>query len=209
MSEVAPHLRGYVDADCDIAIWLAIPIWWGPGTPWSDHRVWARALAEESWADCSDRPGEYEVDNLALTLAMCAERFGPDLERPLDPFSQTFLHLPHPRSAPLPVTVWVDGIDGDLRDYVVAEDPDATGPVEVTECVVPALGPGLRAFRRRLIPPQAAGEPGEEYAVLRYAWQLMDHQVTVVLTCSADPASIERTSVDIDALARTLCWQPG
>lgn len=205
MSAVA---SGYPDVGYDPAIWIAIPIWFGAGTMWPDHRVWARAMAEDCWTDCNDKPGEFEVDNLALQLTLCAERFGPDLDRPDDPFSQTFLHLPHPRGQAVPITVWIDELAADLDTYALTDDPEAVGDVDTVTFDAPALGRGLRAFRRRLVPAADADVPGEQYAVLRYAWQLSEPKVTIVITCSADPDTVLALTPDIDELARTIAWIP-
>lgn len=200
--------NGYPDVGYDPAIWIAVPIWFGDGTLWPDHRVWARAMAQDCWTDCADTPGEYEVDNLALQLTLCAERFGPDLERPDDPFSQAFLHLPHPRGQAVPVTVWIDGLAGELDEYVLADDPEAVGGVETVEFDVPKLSRGLRAFRLREVPADEADAPGEQYAVLRYAWQLAEEKATIVITCSAEPDTVLTLVPEIDDLARTITWVP-
>lgn len=205
-------LPGWPEVDYDPEIWLAIPVWFGAGTPWPDHRAWAREMAESCWADSAQSPGEYEVDNLALTLAMCAERFGPDLQDPdaeLD--GQTFLHLPHPRLMPLPVDVRAARDPaGDLWALVVADDPDAVGQVEIDPIDTDALGSGLRAFRRRVLPPADGATRGdgpvEQYAVLRYAWHLKAHGVSIAVAASADPERILAARADIDALVRAVSW---
>lgn len=97
----------YANVDYDEAIWLEIPPWWGPET-WPDYRDWAREMAQLWWDDSGLRPGEHQVDNLALTLAVCAERFGfPDPDETTE--LTTYLHLPDPRVMPLAVEVWVVG----------------------------------------------------------------------------------------------------
>lgn len=120
-----------LDFDFDPAIWIELPAIWCEET-WVDHRAWARDLAECCWGDFDVEPGEYEVDNLALTLAMFAERLQPDQV----PDQHFFLHLPDPRMMVLHVCVNLWEAEGEreaaLRDLTNADDPSAVEPPSST-----------------------------------------------------------------------------
>lgn len=193
----------YANVDYDEAIWLEIPPWWGPET-WPDYRDWAREMAQLWWDDSGLRPGEYQVDNLALTLAMCAERFGfPEPDETIE--LTTYLHLPDPRVMPLPVEVWVEEAPGlTAAECAVVVDPVAIRPPQVEEFPTPNLGRGLRALRYRPVEP---GPPGAQYATLRYAWEIEDHDAVVVMAVSVpDVPRLLGAADDIDEFARRITW---
>jgi hypothetical protein len=193
-------VNGYVAVDYDAAVWLEIPPCWDER--WPDHRTWARGIAEMCWKGL--KPGEHEVDNLALGLALCAERWGPDaVEAGEIPFD-AYLHLPDPRGSLLPVLVYTIADEtpdeSELSEYVGADDPAAIGPVEVEAFETTALGKGLRAFRR------FNDEDGTLNAAVRYAWRLTQPPIVIVVAVSADEQTVRRAGADIDNFAQAVRW---
>ncbi len=167
-------MSGSAEVEYDYGVWIELPFTWGEDT-WPDHREWARQLAEASWRDSDLTPGEFDVDNLALTLAMFAEKLQPGEL----PAHHVYLHLPDPRMMPLQVGLGVC----------------------VEEFSTPHLGSGLRTLRYCPLDPGT----GALYAALDYAWRVEEHGTDVRLFASCpDIGRLLQTIDDIDELARGI-----
>ncbi len=203
---MAATVSGCPEIDYDPVVWIELPALWGEQT-WPDHRAWARDLAEACWDDFDLAPGEYQVDNLALTLTLLAERLQSD-EVPGQYF---FLHLPDPRMMPLQVCLGVGDAAGErdaaLRELTNADDPEAVEPPIVDVFPTEHLGEGLRTMRYCPFDsgPDHPPEPGALYAALNYAWRVDEQDTDVRLsTACPDLARLIQIIDDVDALARGI-----
>jgi hypothetical protein len=197
---VEAAVSGSAEVDFDHGVWIELPFVWGEDT-WPDHRDWARELAEASWQDSGLTPGEFDVDNLALTLAMFAEKLPPGEL----PAHHVYLHLPDPGMMPLQVGLGVWDAEGEreaaLRHLAGADDPDAVEPPIVEEFSTPHLGSGLRILRYCPLDPGT----GALYAALDYAWRVEEHATDVRLFASCpDVGRLLQAIDDIDELARGI-----
>jgi hypothetical protein len=203
---MAATVSGWPEIDFDPTVWIELPMVWCEAT-WPDHRAWARDLAEACWDDSGLMPGEYQVDNLALTLAMVAER----IQSSQLPAQHFFLHLPDPRIMPLQVCLGVWDAAGErdatLRVLTGADDPDAVEPPVVDVFPTQYLGNGLRTLRYCPFDPGPGHppDPGAIYATLNYAWRVEQHDTDVRLFSSCpDLARLIQAIDDIDDLARSI-----
>ncbi|MGH3874367.1 MAG: hypothetical protein ACRDSR_23180 [Pseudonocardiaceae bacterium] len=200
-------MSGWPEIDYDPAVWIELPMVWDEQT-WPDHRAWARDLAEASWGDSGLVPAEYQVDNLALTLALFAEKLQSGGPLPAQHF---FLHLPDPRMMPLQVCLGVWDAAGErdaaLRELTGADDPEAVEPPLVEVFPTEHLGDGLRTLRYCPFDPGPGHppDPAAIYATLNYAWRVDGHGTDVRLFSSCpDLARLIPIIDDIDALARGI-----
>lgn len=203
-------MTAWPEFDFDPAIWIELPAIWCEET-WPDHRAWARDLAESCWGDFDVDPGEYEVDNLALTLALFAEKLQPDQV----PGQHFFLHLPDPRMMPLHVSFDLWDAEGEreaaLREMTNADDPDAVEPPVVETFTTEHLGEGLRTLRYCPFDPgpDRPPDPGALFASLNYAWRIDAYATDVRLASSCpDLARLIQIIDDIDTLARGIRLVP-
>lgn len=150
------------------------------------------------------RPRRGEVDNLVQSLIYLAQRRREDDTR----HAAHFIYLPHPQDAPHRVKAWIaHHPECSLRDWVVAEDPEAIEPPIVEDFDSTHLGRGLRAYRLRTYTLDHAQQavPGQLYAVLRYAFPVNGETTAVVIMAAvADPAHLLKAMSDIDALVRNI-----
>ena len=199
-------MSGWPEVDYDPATWIELPRIWCEQT-WPDHRAWARDIAEGCWGDSGLVPGEHEVDNLALTLAMFVER-----ERPEEmPNQDIFFHLPDPRLMPLQVYLDVWDVEGErdamLRELTWADDPGAVEPPITEAFATEHLGEGLRTLRYCPFDPGPDHPPAPRalYATLSYAWRVDEHDTDVRLFSSCpDLARLIQIVDDVDSLARGI-----
>jgi hypothetical protein len=184
-----------VDIELDTDVWIGVPGEWTDET-FSDHRDWAREVAEIVWNGVPPRPGEEGPDHLALTLAMVAE--SPLME---DPARRAFLWLPGPSSEVLPVYLEAFAAEGDrddaLRELTLADAPGAVEP-PIVEPFVTDLGEGLRVLRYASDP-----EDGAVVLTLSFAWRAEDLDVRLWLS-SFDTGLALRAMDDVDDLARAV-----
>ncbi|MGH3708618.1 MAG: hypothetical protein ACRDRQ_11050 [Pseudonocardiaceae bacterium] len=166
-------------------------------------------IAEECWDGSGLVPGEHEVDNLALTLAMFVERVRPEPEE--EPNLDIFFHLPDPRLMPLQVYLEVWDVEGErdttLRELTWADDPEAVEPPVVEAFATKHLGEGLRTLRYCPFDPgpDQPPAPGALYATLSYAWRVDEHDTDVRLFSSCpDLARLIQIVDDVDSLARRI-----
>jgi len=199
-------VSGWPETDYDPAVWIELPRIWCEDT-WPDHQVWARDIAEACWGDSGMTPGEGELDNLALTLAMFAQRLQSG-ELPAEDF---FLHLPDPRMMPLQVCLGAWDATGErdaaLLELTGVEDPDAVEAPIVEVFTTEHLGKGLRTLRYCPFDPgpDAPPAPGALYASLNYAWRVDEHNTDIWLfTSCPDLARLIQSIDDIDTLARGI-----
>lgn len=197
-------MSGWPEIDYDPAVWIELPRVWCEET-WPDHRAWARDIAEACWGDFDLAPGPYAVDNLALTLALYAEKVeSGDL-----PAQDFFLHLPDPRLDPLLVSLGTWELEGErdeaLRELTGADDPEAVEAPIVEPFATENLGRGLRTLRYCPFDPgpDHPPDPGALYATLNYAWRVDEHDVDVrMFSSSPDIGRLIQVVDDIDGLAR-------
>jgi len=203
---VEASVSGWPEIDYDPAVWIELPRIWCEET-WPDHRAWARDIAEACWGDSGLVPGEHEVDSLALTLAMFAER----LQSGEQPAQDYFLHLPDPRMMPLQVCLGTWEAEGErdvaLRELTGADDPEAVEPPVVDTFATQHLGEGLRTLRYCPFDPGSGHPPGPGaiFAALSYAWRVDEHDTDVQLSSSCpDLARLIQIVDDVDTLARGI-----
>jgi len=184
-----------VDVHLPTDVWIGMPGEWTQET-WPDSRDWAREVAEIVWADVVPTDG-LGPDHLALGLAMLAES-------PLanDPARRTFLWLPPPTSAVLPVHLEAYAADGD-RDDALRElaGADPAGAVErpiVEPFLSDHLGEGLRVLRYAVDPAD-----GAVVLTLSYAWRAEGLDVLLWLSTFDTPLAC-RAMDDVDDLARAV-----
>lgn len=204
-------MSGWAEIDYDPAVWIELPRIWCEET-WPDHRTWARDVAKEFWLASGLVPEEHAVDNLALTLAMYAEKLQSG-ELPAQDF---FLHLPDPRMMPLQVCLGVWDAEGErdatLRELTGADDPEAVEPPVVESFATEHLGEGLRTLRYCPFDPgpDHPPAPGALYAALNYAWRVDEYDTDVRLfTSCPDLTRLVQIIDDVDALARGIRIVPG
>lgn len=193
----------YLEWDYDTRIWIEIPTF-DKFDPWQDPGVWAREVAQDSWGASGLRPRRGEVDNLIQSLIYLAQRRREDDTR----HAAHFIYLPHPQHVPHRIKAWIaHHPECSLRDWVVADDPEAIEPPILEDFDSPHLGHGLRAYRLRTYTLDEAERalPGELYAVLRYAFPVDGERTAVVVTAAVtDPAHLLKAMPHIDDLVRNL-----
>jgi hypothetical protein len=193
----------FLEYDYDTSLWLEIPEF-DRFCRWKDPRVWADQMARDVLESFGMKPRRGELDYLSRALTVLAEgRLADDTPR-----AAHFIYIPRPEAIPHRVRAWIGHYpDATLRDWVLADDPEAIDPPILEEFLSPRLGKGLRAFRARTyIPdPGEPAEPGEIWAVLRYAFPVDGESTAVVVTAATtDPAHLLKAMPDIDDLARNL-----
>lgn len=194
-------MSGYPAVDYDADVWIEIPPFWGPET-WPDHRTWARGIAETWWLDRPVKPGEYEVDNLALGLAACAEFLGPEaVEVAEDPWD-AYLYLPHPRASLVALRVFAiagEEAEHELAEYA-GENYPALRPVQIQPIASSALGNGLRGVR------YYKGYDGGEEIGVRYVFRVSPSIVVMAQSSSADVPLMLEALPALDEFARAVSW---
>jgi hypothetical protein len=150
-----------------------------------------------------DGPHEYEVDNLALALAMCAEILGPDAEEQAEDPWDGYLYLPHPRDEILAVRVFVirgdEAAEGELAEWAGQSSP-ALRPVEIRPISNPALGSGIRGIR------YYEGYDGGEEIGLRYVFRVSPSILVMVMAASKTIPPLEKALPAFDEFARAVKW---
>ncbi|MEQ4196715.1 hypothetical protein [Streptomyces sp. YIM 103828] len=167
---------------------------------WRDIGAWCRQEAVCLWEESGLEPGRHGVGFTALTLERCAEAFSP-----VGSANDLFLRLIHPAGTPLPVLGLTRPSSGPrvetLRALTLADDPEAVEPPVVAPFLSPHLGEGLSTFR--YIPQP--DHPAQLFACLRYAWQLHELPVSVVLwTVIEDTTQLLDAAEDVEELARAV-----
>ncbi len=184
-----------VDVAPDADVWIGLPAEWTEQT-WTDHRDWAREVADLVWTGVRPRRGQRGADHLALGLAMLAES-------PLaqDPSRRSFLWLPEPMIDVLPVFLEVYAAEGErdeaLRELTRADQPGAVEPPVVEPFATEPLGDGLRVLRYAADP-----DDGTVVLTLSYAWRASGLDVRLWLS-TVDTGLALRAMEDVDDLART------
>jgi hypothetical protein len=185
-----------VDVHLPTDVWVGVPGEWTEET-WPDYRDWAREVADLVWTGATPSPGEQGPDHLALGLAMVAES-------PLsgDPSRRTFLWLPGPTSAILPVHLEAYAAEGDrdeaLRELAQADQGGAVEKPVVEPFGSEHLGEGLRVLRYAVDPSDAA-----VVLTLSYAWRADGLDVLLWLS-TFDTGLALRAMDDVDDLARAV-----
>ncbi|WP_436737565.1 hypothetical protein [Streptomyces sp. BBFR102] len=167
---------------------------------WRDIGAWCRREARDLWEDSGLDPGRAGVAFTAMTLERCADTFCP-----VGSGNELFLRLAHPADIPLPLLALVRPSSGareeTLRSLTLADDPEAVEPPVVSPFPSPHLGAGLSTFR--YIPQP--DHPTRLFGCLRYAWQVEEPPVSVVLwTVTEDTAQLLDAAEDVEELARAL-----
>lgn len=207
MTEPAPESRViYANVAYDPLIWVEIPVLWSPEF-FVGPDAWAEQVAAEWWADL-DHSADDEA-RLTKVLTMWAEKVGgavADLSIDL----VNYLYLPHPSADPLLVRVWVDDEPGlTAAEAAEVDDPESVEPPLVEDFPNEHLATGLRVLRYRPFDPGpgASPEPGALYAVLRYAFEVPDHDVVIAVTTScSDLGHLIKAMDGIDAFVRGIRW---
>jgi len=185
-----------VDVHLPTDIWIGVPGEWTEET-WTDHRDWAREVADLVWTGAIPAPGGQGPDHLALGLAMVAE--GPMSN---DPSRRTFLWLPGPTSDILPVYLEAYAAEGDrdeaLRELAQADPAGAVEKPVVEPFGSEHLGDGVRVLRYEVDP-----QDGAVFLTLSYAWRAGGLDVRLWLS-TFDTGLAFRALEDIDDLARAV-----
>ena len=190
---------GWAVVDYDPNVWMEMPVLTDPDNAASDRRTWARRVADAIWTGYHVDP--FEVDRTALLLTKIAEDLGGFKVRA----HQIFLHLPEPRTMPLPVGlgIWKSARETteQLRLLVGADDPEAVEPPIVDDFVTDQLGSGLRCLRYL----RDDQEQATLIAALNYAWRVGELETDYRLfTASVDLGRLTGCIGDIDNLARSI-----
>lgn len=185
-----------VDVHLPTDVWIGVPGEWTEET-WSDHRDWAREVADTVWAGASPGPGQQGPDHLALSLTMLAE--SPLLELA---WRRTFLWLPGPTSELLPVHLEAYASLGEraesLAELTRADEPGAVEKPIVEPFPSEHLGEGIRVLRYAADP-----QDGAVVLTLSYAWRAGDLDVLLWLS-TFDTSLALRAMEDVDGLARSV-----
>ena len=185
-----------VDIDLDTDVWIGMPSVWTQET-WTDHRDWAREIADLVWTGAVPAPEEMGPDHLALGLAMMAE--SPMVAHPA---RTTYLWLPGPMWEILPVFLEVYIAEGDreetLRELTRADEPGALRDPVVEPFVTEHLGEGIRVLRHAVEP-----EDDSVFLTLSYGWRAGGADILLWMTTFNTPLAAEAMD-DVDALARAV-----
>jgi hypothetical protein len=194
----------YANVNYDRAIWMAIPLYWGPEA-WETPEAWGREMAQTWWTGFKHR--RKDVDRLAETLTRLAHNYG--FRDPNGPEIIAYLYLPNPGLGPMMVKVCLDYAPGiTLEALANADDPHVLEPPIVHHFTTPHLGTGFRSTRYYEADLSGTGASGSMtvYGMLHYGFLLPEEDGAFLVARCLEPdlRRFAQAMDDIDAFVREI-----